>query len=81
MFVFRYFYYLDSDEDDYPDQWQSAVAGAAFTDHIDSGCGVGIAGNIIFQLHKAQNKKSLAALLLIPGGALMGYEIGRFTST
>ncbi len=31
--------------------------------------------------HKAQNKKSLAALLIIPGGAMIGYEIGRFTST
>lgn len=31
--------------------------------------------------NKAQNKKSLAALLIIPGGAMMGYEIGRFTST
>lgn len=42
------FYYLDSDEDGYPDKWQSADAGAAYTDHIDSGCGEGIAGNIIF---------------------------------
>jgi len=31
--------------------------------------------------NKGQNKKSLAALLIIPGGAMMGYEIGRFTST
>jgi hypothetical protein len=50
------FYYLDSDEDGYPDKWQSADAGAAYTDHIDSGCGEGIAGNIIFSCTRPNGK-------------------------
>jgi len=30
---------------------------------------------------KAENKKTLVSLLVLPGSAMIGYEIGRFTAT
>lgn len=74
------FYYLDSDEDGYPDKWQSADAGAAYTDHIDSGCGEGIAGNIIFSCTRPNGKYTLKTVVkMIP---MSGEQIpGTLTKT
>ena len=42
------YYYYDGDEDGYAANWQSADRSSAYTDHIDSGCGQGHSGNVIY---------------------------------
>ena len=42
------YYYYDGDEDGYAANWQSTDRSSAYTDHIDSGCGQGHSGNVIY---------------------------------